>query len=107
MFYLRIFPSRTFRIACQILASCTAVYTITFILLAVLQCTPVSYNWEGWKGESKGSCQNLSARAYASAAVNLALDFAVLLLPVPWLIRLRVSLRKKLNVLLMFSVGVL
>jgi len=46
-------------------------------------------------------------QTYSSAAINIALDFTVLFLPVPWLLKLQVNLRKKCNLLLMFSIGVL
>jgi len=107
LFYLRIFPSRAFRIICQTIAAATIVYTIVFLFLTLFQCTPVAYIWEGWQKASKGECRDPAVTAYVSAAINIALDFSILLLPVPWLVKLHVSLKRKLNVLLMFSIGVL
>lgn len=42
-----------------------------------------------------------------AAGLNLVLDLAVLILPLPELARLSMSLRKKLQILAMFCVGFL
>ena len=107
VFYLRIFPSKLFKLACLGLIMCTVCYTIIFICFAVFQCLPLSYTWEGWKGESQGKCVGLASRAYASAGINIVLDVGVLILPAPSLWRLNLSIRRKIGVFLMLGVGVL
>lgn len=106
-FYLRIFPSDNFRRSCLSVISLTVLSTVAFLVVTLFHCYPISYNWNGWKKESEGKCTNLNAQTYATAAMNIVLDFCVLLLPIPWLLKLQVSLRKKINLILMFSLGIL
>jgi hypothetical protein len=78
---------------------------IQFVTL--FQCTPISYNWEGWKGDWKGKCLDINKLTYASAALNIAQDVAVLILPIPWLVKLQVNLKQKFGIMVMFSLGIL
>ncbi|PVH76347.1 hypothetical protein DL98DRAFT_592396 [Cadophora sp. DSE1049] len=106
-FYLRIFPHQKFRKTCYIILGWVALNTVVFTLTTLLQCIPISTNWNGW--EEKGGrdkCLNLNAQSFPSAAINIAQDAAILLLPIPWLLKLRVTLKKKLHVLFMFSLGI-
>lgn len=108
IFYLRIFPSQNFRIVCYIVISWVAIFTVLIEFFTLFQCRPISYNWEGWKGDyGSHKCANLNARAYASSLINIAQDFVVLILPTPWLLKLNVTLKKKINILIMFSIGTL
>ncbi|KAK0105942.1 hypothetical protein ONS95_004454 [Cadophora gregata] len=107
MFYLRIFPHQEFRTACYVILVWVSLNTIVFSFLTLFQCIPISTNWNGW--EKKGGrdvCLNLNAQSFASSGINIAQDVAILLLPIPWLVTLRVTLKKKLHVLFMFSLGI-
>ncbi|XMA09444.1 hypothetical protein WAI453_002235 [Rhynchosporium graminicola] len=106
MFYLRIFPSQAFRNWCFSLLGVVTMAMVVFQLMTLFQCWPISYNWHGWKGEMQGKCLNIQAFNYASSAVNIILDFAILILPLPWLIRLKVGLKRKLSIIFMFSIGI-
>lgn len=107
MFYLRIFPSQTFKYTCVTLLGITALITVLFQALTLFQCWPLSYNWEGWKGEMHGVCLNINKQTYASSSLNIILDFAILILPLPWLFKLQIGLRRKIHVIVMFSMGIL
>ncbi|KAG4428570.1 hypothetical protein IFR05_015945 [Cadophora sp. M221] len=105
-FYLRIFPSQKFRIASYFILGWVILTTLLFMLLALLQCIPISLNYYGWQTNGgRDKCLNLNAESYASAAINITQDVVILLLPIPSLLRLRVSRKKKLHVLFMFSLG--
>ena len=107
-FYLRIFPHQKFRKFCYIILGWVALNTVVFTLSTLLQCIPISTNWTGWeKKGGRDKCLNLNAQSFASAAINIAQDIIIPLLPIPWLLRLRVTLKKKLHVLFMFSLGFL
>lgn len=81
---------------------------ILFQLLSLLQCIPISYNWEGWKDKDEAKkCLDLTALAFASAAINIAQDIVILLLPIPRLLKLNTSCKKKVAVLMMFNLGIL
>lgn len=108
MFYLRIFPSDNFKKACYVVLVWIVICTVIIVLLTIFQCVPVSYNWLGWTGTQKPArCTNLNAQTYASSSINIIQDVVILVLPLPWLVKLNVGWRRKLNVLLMFSIGIL
>jgi hypothetical protein len=105
-FYLKIFPSKAFRITTYILISANAAYFLVFELVTIFQCTPVEGAWTSWDGESfAGTCLNVNLQAWVAAAVGIVLDVATIALPMPGLWNLNLSLKKKLQVMLMFAVG--
>lgn len=73
----------------------------------IFQCTPISYTWTGWRNETEGHCLNIYIQAWVSGILNVVLDIAVILLPIPHLLKLNLSRKKKLQVVAMFSVGML
>jgi hypothetical protein len=106
-FYLRIFPKKSFRIAVYVVIALTTMYLIAFIIVSVLQCRPVNLAWLQWDGEHPGTCNNVNAQAWASAAINMFLDVLTMTLPLGELNKLSLSLRKKIMVMFMFCLGFL
>lgn len=104
---MRIFPSRGFKISAYIMMGFCAAFLCSMLPAAMFQCWPISYIWEAWTGEAKGKCLNLRALAYASAAFNITLDVAIILLPIRDIVGLNLSQKNKLQVLSMFAVGIL
>ncbi|KAK0661329.1 hypothetical protein DIS24_g2528 [Lasiodiplodia hormozganensis] len=104
-FYLRIFPDRRFRIYVYIVIFFCASYAITFVTAVSLQCKPINLAWKHWDGEHHGSCISMNALGWSSAAANIALDIVVITLPLPQVLKLVLSARKKFHVMCMFSVG--
>ncbi|KAL2808259.1 integral membrane protein [Aspergillus granulosus] len=107
LFYLRIFPSKRMRLIIQVSSALTFCYCITFMFALAFQCSPVSYNWNGWDGEHEGSCVKKNALVITAAALNVVLDFWVIALPIPGVLRLQASIVTKLQVIFMFTVGFL
>ncbi|KAI1330661.1 hypothetical protein F5Y16DRAFT_396153 [Xylariaceae sp. FL0255] len=107
-FFLRIFPNRRFRIAVKIMMTWIAVGTTVFILMGIFQCDPVNYNWEGWEGRWKGrySCLDINWISWAAAVFVITHEMVIIALPIPLLLRLNVSTRRKVGIVLMFSLGV-
>ncbi|RMX97551.1 hypothetical protein D0868_10588 [Hortaea werneckii] len=104
-FYLRIFPNRWFKISCWVTMACCFCYGVAFLLVSVFQCRPLNYAWHHWDGEHNGTCNNINAQGWTSAAFNVILDVVVIALPLPLLAKLQLNKRKKFLVMLMFSVG--
>lgn len=73
----------------------------------MLQCLPIHYAWDQWKGEEHGTCNNYEMQVYFAAGVNIGLDIAVILLPLKELAALQISTKKRLSVMVMFLVGIL
>jgi hypothetical protein len=82
-------------------------YLIAFVLISVFQCRPIKGAWLRWDGEGHYSCNNINAQGWSAAAINMILDLTVMALPLRELYRLNLSLRKKLFVMSMFSLGIL
>jgi hypothetical protein len=104
-FYLRIFPQTWFRYACFATMAACAGYGIAFLLVSVFQCRPLPLAWTQWDGEHAGTCNDINAQGWTSAALNVILDVVVLGLPMPVIAKLELNKRKKALVLLMFSTG--
>lgn len=106
-FFLRIFPHKDFRkVVIVLLAVCIA-YILAFCITTIFNCLPVTYIWEGWDGEHQGTCINFHVFAWIHAAVNIVLDLVIIALPIPELIKLSLSMKKKTYLIMMFTVGVL
>ncbi|KAK4502011.1 hypothetical protein PRZ48_007822 [Zasmidium cellare] len=110
LLYLRMWPeeradSTWFRKACFILIAILATFTAICIIVLGVQCHPISFSWTKWDGQHQGTCINLNALIFASAAINIVLDFAVILLPIPKLWSLSIATRKKVAVCITFCIG--
>ncbi|KAL9527433.1 SAT4 family membrane protein [Sphaerulina musiva] len=103
--YLRFFSSPTFRKAVFVLIVLNAIYVVVFMSMVALQCRPLSYTWHRWDGEHEGSCLKFASLAWPAAAFNIILDAATLTLPIRELWKMSLNKRKKIGVVLMFSVG--
>ncbi|KAI7666716.1 MFS general substrate transporter, partial [Hortaea werneckii] len=107
--HLRIFPaviSHAFRWWCIGFIALTAAYWVSLSLTVITACSPVSYSWNRWDpSEHSGHCIDVNAGVFSAAGINIALDFAILLLPVPKLLKLEVSWPMKIVILATFSMG--
>ena len=64
--------------------------------------------WWRWDGEHKdGKCVDINALGWANAAISIALDAWMLVLPLWQVSLLKLAWKKKLSVALMFFVGTL
>jgi len=84
-------------------------YLIVWVLISVFQCHPLNAAWLRWDGEYPGPyhCNNINAQAWAGAVVNMILDLVTMCLPLYELSHLNLSMRKKISVMFMFSLGTL
>ncbi|KAL1880549.1 hypothetical protein VTK73DRAFT_5562 [Phialemonium thermophilum] len=105
LFYLKVFPGRTFKFCAYALIALNSVYALSFIFILIFQCDPIPGAWRQWDGEFPAKCISINIIGWTAAAINIALDLAVIILPLPPLLRLSMSLKKKLQIILMFTVG--
>ncbi|KAJ3962283.1 hypothetical protein N0V92_001016 [Colletotrichum tropicale] len=105
-FYMRIFSHNKM---CKKLiwgtVAFNAVFGLTFIFVAVFQCTPISFYWTKWDGETPGTCLDINAIAWANAGISIVLDFWMLALPLSQIKSLNLHWKKKIGVAMMFFVG--
>ena len=106
-FYLRIFTNNKFQLVTKILIGLNVGNFVASIFPLLFQCSPVSLAWTHWDGEHSGHCIDFNAAAWANAAINMTLDLATLVVPLPSLFALQLSYSwsKRLRVFTMFSFG--
>lgn len=105
LFYLRVFPFTVVpalkRVIYAALAASLAT-GIAIIMALALQCLPISYNWDWWEEGSHGHCLELKAVGYSSGAIGIVLDIWIMLIPLPEIRKLRLPLKQKVGVILVF-----
>lgn len=107
-FYLRVFVDYRFRQLVFVTMGVLVAFTIAYLFPLIFQCSPISHAWNGWQKETKGTCINQQVGIWVHAALNIFFDLVVLVLPIPILCNLQFtySIRAKLQILGMFSVGI-
>lgn len=106
-FYLRIFPNKTFHKVVYALMALSACFGISNAFVMIFQCTPVSFFWLGWDGEHSGYCIDINSYSWYKAAMQIAMDLAIISLPIRPLMHLTLNLKKKIQIILMFCTGFL
>jgi hypothetical protein len=106
-FFLRIFPGKQIRRFVWGTIAFDIAFGIAFAITAIFQCQPISYYWTRFVDEHKGKCIDINALGWANAAISIALDLWMLMLPLSQVASLKMTWKKKLSVALMFCVGTL
>ena len=73
------------------------------MLTAFLHCRPLAYYWD--RSIPNGHCSDDNLVGYSISSVGILTDVIVLLMPIPWLWRLRLDLIKRLAVIGLFVLG--
>ncbi|CBF69517.1 hypothetical protein AN6415.2 [Aspergillus nidulans FGSC A4] len=103
--YLRLFPNTLLRKAVFVSLAITSLWAIGSFLAQVLSCKPISYYWNQWDGEHEGRCASHNSLLLAHSIINIFLDVLVIALPMPVLVKLQMSIEKRVGMCLMFAVG--
>lgn len=106
-FFLRVFPQKAFRKVIYVVIGICVAYGVSFVLATTFQCYPVPYSWKQLDDSYEGSCNNIHIQGWMSAIFNIVIDIIILVLPLKELYALQTSLKKKLMVMVMFSLGIL
>ncbi|KAL4944497.1 hypothetical protein BDV06DRAFT_233191 [Aspergillus oleicola] len=102
LLYIRIFPTRSFRIAAYILGAITIAWAISIVCVSVFQCTPVAKSWDPMLS---GSCINLKGSFIGNAVPNILTDVAILSLPVRMVWKLQAPVAYRVGVIGLFMLG--
>ncbi|KAF3385389.1 hypothetical protein F1880_002741 [Penicillium rolfsii] len=103
VFYLRIFPSRSFHIAVWTIVFVAAGYSIASILANIFSCNPIAKSWD--LTITTGTCMNRPVFYFANAGLGIFTDFATVAVPIPWLRRLQMPARQKIAVGVILAMG--
>ena len=101
-FYWNIFPQQWFRWALIGVAAFMTGWFVSADLVSIFQCTPVARLWDKTR---EGTCVDFGAFALATAALNVFTDLVILALPIPLILGLKMSQRKKILLILTFALG--
>ncbi|KAK7747570.1 hypothetical protein SLS62_009069 [Diatrype stigma] len=104
-FYLKVFPKRSFRICAWVLIGLNLAYFLAYDFLLIFQCQPIPGAWRVWDGEFEAKCISINVLGWSAAVINIVLDLAVIILPLPELFRLSMSMKKRVQIVAMFAVG--
>ncbi|KAI1173970.1 hypothetical protein F4777DRAFT_413824 [Nemania sp. FL0916] len=107
LFYLRIFRTPRARKAILFTIGIIVAQLIGFLFPVIFQCSPVDLAWLRWDREHYGSCIDIAAVVWSGAALGLAIDFWMVVLPLPLIARLQLPMRKRVLVGAMFAVGII
>ncbi|KAJ3555327.1 hypothetical protein NPX13_g10376 [Xylaria arbuscula] len=105
-FCLRIFQVRPAKTMIYYTIVFLAALSIAHFTPTVVQCTPISYTWLRWDGEHHGQCINLRVFVWTTAILAILLDIWLIILPLLYISRLKLPLKKRIFVTSMFAVGI-
>ncbi|KAF2454920.1 hypothetical protein BDY21DRAFT_373789 [Lineolata rhizophorae] len=100
--FLRIFVTKSVRRACFVMIGVVVVYGFWTVLSAILNCIPVDLFWDK---SLDGHCIHQQALWFVNAAINIATDFAIIVLPIPALKCLMLPRRQKIILMFIFALG--
>lgn len=100
--YLRVFPKRWINLTARYGIFVMVVQETIFYFVILLRCMPVSASWDI---REKGRCLDLNAIGFAGAILGIAEHFAILVMPLPELWKLKLSKRKRIMLAFVFSLG--
>lgn len=106
-FYMRIFSQSSIKKLIWGTIIFNGIFGLTFIFVAIFQCTPISFYWTKWDLEHTGKCLDINGIAWANAGISIVLDFWMLALPLSQIKSLNLHWKKKIGVAMMFFVGTL
>ncbi|KAI1390658.1 uncharacterized protein F4822DRAFT_157102 [Hypoxylon trugodes] len=78
---------------------------LPFTTVSVFRCRPISYAWLQWDGQHTGYCVNDKIFTWLGFMIPLVFDFWVLIVPLPSIMKLQLSLKRKILIFIMFSTG--
>ncbi|KAF2827650.1 hypothetical protein CC86DRAFT_321914 [Ophiobolus disseminans] len=103
LLYLHILTNKYERIAAKALLALIFATWISFTVAAVFQCAPFAFNWD--KTITGGKCFNTQVFANSSSVPNIITDLAVLVLPLRTVWELKISVGRRIGLLLIFLTG--
>ncbi len=107
LFYVRLFPSKKFRLAGWIIFGFTLFWACGAWLASLLECNPVSFFWD--KSIKGGTCvpNPLITVGLTSGVVSCLNDILIFAMPIPVLAKLHMNAKKKIALMGVFALGIL
>ncbi len=99
----RIFVIPRFQMICWVLVAINIAGLISVVLSTCLICRPISYSFD--KTIPGGRCGDLEAFEIYTAVFSLLLDSTVFILPIPVLWKLQMQRKRKIELSIVFGIG--
>jgi hypothetical protein len=103
-FYMRIFVVEWFIMVARAAGVLIILWALSVIFCGFFLCRPFAFNWDQ---TIDGSCGQQITSYIVTGALNICTDVIVLGLPMPLIWRLQVSLRNKIGLTGIFTIGFL
>lgn len=103
MLYLHVLTNKYERYAAKGLVVFIIAAWFSYTIAACFQCMPFAFNWD--KTIANGRCFSIDDYANSSSIPNIISDIAVLLLPIRTVIGLKMSIARRVGLLLVFFSG--
>lgn len=100
--YLRIFVGKRTKIATITMIAIVVGYTIQGDLVGFFSCTPVQ---KFWNRPLPGTCVKAGVYYYITIAMNIITDIAIVIIPIPALLKLNIPTNQKYGLIFAFALG--
>lgn len=101
--YLRIFTEKPYRISTWVVAAIISGTAIAVSLVGFFQCSPVPLAWD--KSIEGGTCIDVALFYVYCSVPNVLTDVAMLLLPIPMILKLHTNQSQKIGLSFIFLLG--
>lgn len=102
--YQTLMPVPRMKLAVRVVGAFIILFAVGGILEAFLTCRPYAKNYYV---DLPGTCGNARTFYIWLSALNLFSDLVILLLPIPFIYKLQMPMKKRLGLMGMFLVGIL
>ncbi|KLU85909.1 hypothetical protein MAPG_04928 [Magnaporthiopsis poae ATCC 64411] len=102
--YMRLFQAVWFQWAVKGGIVFMMLHGVVFTFLIIFQCLPISGSWDPLV---QAKCLDFRAITYAGAALSVAEDFVLVLMPIPEMRTMKLNWRKAIGLSFMFGFGLL
>ncbi|KAL2835075.1 hypothetical protein BDW59DRAFT_2855 [Aspergillus cavernicola] len=102
LLYMRLFPTKTYRIVLTVVLVFIVCSGIWMVIGTLVVCIPIHSFWD--IGVDR-TCLSRAVIWYLNAALQIAGDLILVILPMPQLVRLRIPLKQKICLVFIFALG--
>jgi len=101
LMYTSIIPNASMRVICRYFGATIVVWTVADLIAVLSICRPFNMAWI-----NADKCPNQTLFYFIMGLLNLIIDTIIIALPMPYLIRLRTSWRKKIVAIILLGMGI-
>ncbi|CAH0042711.1 unnamed protein product [Clonostachys rhizophaga] len=105
LFYMRIFQFDSAKRVMRIAMAVAIIVSMPAIFGSMFLCTPISYYWMRWDGGAEGHCVDSRSYIWSIWLILIVSDLFIMGAPLPFVVRLQLSWRRKLLISIMFCTG--